>query len=64
MDEGLTEQGCQKETMNEPTNGSGSVKLVIGELSRLDEEVGLALKEPRFVAAMMRFYGKQQNNNG
>lgn len=37
---------CQRETKAESINGSGSAKLVIGEQSRLDEEVGLALENP------------------
>ena len=45
---------CQKETTEKPVNGTGLARLVVVEQSRLDEE---ALEEPRFVAAMMKFYG-------
>jgi len=48
---------CQKETTEKPVNETGLARLVVVEQSHLDKEVATALEEPRFVAAMMKFYG-------
>ena len=48
---------CQKVANGEPVIESGLARLVLTEQSRMDEEVSAALGEPRFVAAMMKFYG-------
>jgi len=50
---------CRKEAEAQPVNGTGKDKFVIGEQTCQDEEVGLALANPRFVAAMMKFYGTE-----
>ena len=53
----LNHIGCQKVADGEPVIGSGLACLVLTEQSRMNEEVSAALEEPRFVAAMMKFYG-------
>jgi len=47
---------CRKESQVQSVNGTRLAKLVIEEQTRLDEEIGLALEDSRFVLAMMKNY--------